>query len=177
MFRLKKTHLCLLLLLFDFSSLCFGQSGNPSTAMGHIVAEVITVYSATETAQMNFGRFAPGSEGGEIILTPSGTLSVRGNIYTGNGTHNAASFYISGDPNASFTVSLPQTPVFLKHISSSKTMMIEDWIANTGTGIGSGILEDGAQTVFVGATLKVGSLQDNPVGVYAGTYTISFDFN
>jgi len=39
------------------------------------------------------------------------------------------------------------------------------------------MLENGAQTVYVGATLKVGSLIDNPVGIYTGTYTITFDFN
>jgi len=29
----------------------------------------------------------------------------------------------------------------------------------------------------VGATLKVGTLTDNPAGIYTGTYTITFDFN
>jgi hypothetical protein len=32
-------------------------------------------------------------------------------------------------------------------------------------------------TVYVGATLDVGTLNDNPVGIYTGSYTITFDFN
>jgi hypothetical protein len=39
------------------------------------------------------------------------------------------------------------------------------------------MLADGSQTVYVGATLKVGTINDNPVGVYTGTYAITFDFN
>jgi hypothetical protein len=56
-------------------------------------------------------------------------------------------------------------------------MTIENWMSNPGPGTGAGILQDGYQIVYVGATLKVGTLSDNPVGVYAGTYTITFDFN
>jgi hypothetical protein len=56
-------------------------------------------------------------------------------------------------------------------------MVIEELISNPGTGMGAGILQDGSQTVYVGAKLRVGTLLDNPVGIYAGTYTITFDFN
>jgi hypothetical protein len=63
------------------------------------------------------------------------------------------------------------------HASSAKTMIIENWMSNPGLGTGAGILQDGYQIVYVGATLKVGPLSDNPVGIYAGTYTITFDFN
>lgn len=126
---------------------------------------------------MNFGRFSPGSEGGEIILTPESTISVIGSIYTGPGVQNAGSFSLSGDLNASYMISLPSDPVILKHSSSPKTMIIHDWISNIGTGTGAGILQNGQQMIYIGATLKVGPLQDNPVGVYAGTYSVSFIFN
>jgi hypothetical protein len=39
------------------------------------------------------------------------------------------------------------------------------------------MLQNGFQIVYVGATLKVGTLIDNPVGIYTGVYTITFDFN
>jgi hypothetical protein len=154
----------------------FGQ-GTPVSATGHISAEIIPVFSAGETSQMNFGKFSPGPQGGEIHLTPASTLSVVGSIYTGMGMHNAASFYISGDTDASYTITLPNIPVILMHASSAKTMIIENWMSNPGLGTGAGILQDGYQIVYVGATLKVGPLSDNPVGIYAGTYTITFDFN
>lgn len=146
-------------------------------ATGHITAEVIPAFSATETSQMNFGRFSPGPQGGRIILTPSSTISVLGSVYAGTGAHNAASFYVSGDNDAAYSISLPAGTIVLTNISSAKTMVVEDWVSVPSPGTGAGMLQNGFQEVYVGATLKVGTLYDNPVGIYAGTYTITFDFN
>jgi len=147
------------------------------SAEGHVIAEIIPVYSATETAQMNFGRFSPGPQGGLIVLTPESTVSVMGSVYTGTGTHNAASFYVSGDHDAAYSISLPKNPVLLTHIANSKTMTLENWNSVPSPGPGAGMLQNGFQIVYVGATLKVGTLNDNPVGIYTGVYTITFDFN
>lgn len=147
------------------------------SATGRIFAEVIPVFSATETSQMNFGKFSPGPQGGLIILTPESTISVMGSVYKGSGIHNAASFYLTGDIDASYSITLPTGPVILKHTSDEKTMLVEGWISTPSPGIGAGRLHDGFQFVYVGATLKVGPAYDNPVGVYTGSYTITFDFN
>jgi hypothetical protein len=56
-------------------------------------------------------------------------------------------------------------------------MLIQDWVSVPEQGIGTGTLQEGFQVVYVGATLKVGTLYDNPVGIYTGTYTVTFDFN
>jgi hypothetical protein len=155
----------------------YGQAAMPASATGHITAEIIPIFSATETSQMNFGKFAPGPEGGEIILSPQGTVSTLGTVYKGTGFHNAASFYISGDADASFSISLPAGPVLLTNMSNARTMKVERWVSNPSAGIGTGKLQNGFQVVYVGATLKVGTLNDNPVGIYTGSYTITFDFN
>jgi hypothetical protein len=149
----------------------------PVSATGHVIAEIIPVFSASETSQLNFGRFSPGPQGGQIILTPESTVSVLGSVFTGTGTHNAASFYVSGDVDAVYSITLPSNPVVLTHTSNAKTMLIEDWISIPSPGIGTGMLQDGFQVIYVGATLNVGTLHDNPVGVYTGSYTITFDFN
>ena len=159
---------------------CFktnAQVTTPVSATGHVIAEVIPVFAASETAQLNFGRFSPGPAGGSIILTPQNTISVLGSIYQGPGSHNAASFYLSGDADAAYSITLPSDPVVLTHTSSEKTMIIEEWNSTPPPGIGTGMLRDGFQVVSVGATLKVGSLRDNPAGIYTGVYTITFDFN
>ncbi len=149
----------------------------PVSATGHVIAEIIPVFSASETSQLNFGRFSPGPQGGQIILTPESTVSVLGSVFTGTGTHNAASFYVSGDVDAVYSITLPSNPVVLTHTSNAKTMLIEDWISIPSPGIGTGMLQDGFQVIYVGATLNVGTLHDNPVGIYTGSYTITFDFN
>jgi len=153
------------------------QSLLSASATGHISAEVITTLSAVETSQMNFGKFSPGPQGGELILTPENTISVLGGVWPGSGTHNAASFYVTGDPGAAYTITLPSSPVEITHMGTARTMTVEDWRSVPAPSPGAGMLENGAQTVYVGATLKVGTLIDNPVGIYTGTYTITFDFN
>ena len=175
--RLCKLFLSLVCLLYLTGGMVYSQASPPATATGHIFAEIVPIFTASETAQMNFGKFAPGPQGGEIILTPQSTISVMGSVFKGSGTHNAASFYVTGDVDAAYTITLPSGPVVLTHISNAKTMKIEEWMSTPAQGIGSGKLQDGFQIVYVGATLKVGTLYDNPVGVYTGTYTITFDFN
>lgn len=172
-----KILLSLVLLLLLTVTGIHAQTGIEASATGHVIAEVIPVFTASETAQLNFGRFAPGPQGGKLILTPQSTISVLGSVYKGTGSYNAASFYISGDIDASYSITLPADPVILKHTSSAKTMSIDEWFSDPAPGIGTGMLQNGFQVVLVGATLNVGTLHDNPVGMYTGTYTITFDFN
>jgi hypothetical protein len=175
--RLKILIFSLICVLHLTSINVSAQSGAPVSATGHVIAEIIPVFSAVETSQLNFGRFSPGPQGGMIILTPQSTISVLGSIFKGVGTHSAASFYISGDADAAYSITLPASPVILTHTSAAKTMLIQDWVSEPGQGVGTGTLQDGFQVVYVGATLKVGTLLDNPVGIYTGSYTITFDFN
>ncbi|MGB8492679.1 MAG: DUF4402 domain-containing protein [Bacteroidales bacterium] len=154
----------------------FAQLTPPVSATGHIIAEIMPVYAASETSQLNFGRFAPGPEGGSIIVTPQSTVSIQGSVFRGPGTHNAATFYVSGDADAAYSITLPAGPVVLTNIGSARTMDVVDWISVPSPGIDTGMLQNGFQVVYVGATLKVGTLYDNPVGIYTGSYTITFDF-
>jgi hypothetical protein len=175
--RLMKKFFSLIVVFLLTVAGVIAQITPPVSATGHITAEVIPIFSASETSQMNFGQFAPGPQGGEIILTPESNVSVIGSVFTGRGFHNAASFYVSGDIDAAFSISLPVEPVILTHISSARTMLIVNWNSVPSPGIGTGSLQNGFQVVNVGATLKVGTLNDNPVGIYTGTYNITFDFN
>jgi hypothetical protein len=175
--RLKRLLFSLICLLLVTGGRVFAQAMPPASVTGQIFAEIIPVFSANETSQMNFGRFSPGSQGGQIILTPESTISVLGSVFTGTGTHNAASFYVTGDIGAAYSITLPTSPVVLTHTATAKTMLVKDWVSIPSPGIGTGMLQDGFQVVYVGATLNVGTLKDNPVGIYTGSYSITFDFN
>ncbi|MBK7710430.1 MAG: DUF4402 domain-containing protein [Bacteroidales bacterium] len=126
---------------------------------------------------VEFWQIFSGSQGGEIILSPESTVAVVGSVYKGSGAYNAASFYVSGDTDAAYTITLPSGAVILTHTISAKTMRVENWISLPAPGLGAGKLINGYQVVYVGATLKVGTVNDNPVGIYTGSYTITFDFN
>ncbi|MCJ7820417.1 MAG: DUF4402 domain-containing protein [Bacteroidales bacterium] len=170
--RLRRIIFSLLCLLVLHGVRAFAQV----SATGHISAEVISALSAIETSQMNFGRFSPGPQGGELILSPESTISVLGSVYSGSGVHNAAGFYVTGETGIAYSITLPSEPITITNTSSSRTMIVDNWSSIPATTPGAGMLQDGFQTVLVGATLKIGTLSDNPVGIYTGTYSITFDF-
>jgi hypothetical protein len=143
----------------------------------HAVAEVIQALTATETAELNFGRFSPETTGGEVKLTPTGVRSSSGTVALSGGTHNAASFYITGQDQAAVSITLPSGPAVLTNSISAKTMQVYNWESNPVAGLGTGLLNNGSLAVNIGATLKVGTMTDNPVGIYAGTYAITFSYN
>jgi len=176
MIKLIKVLFSLVIFLFSSHNLN-AQAVTTVSTTGQVIAEVMPVFAAYETSQLNFGRFSPGPQGGEIILSPQSTISVMGSVFVSTGVHNAASFYVTGDENAAFSITLPENPVILSHTESSRTMLVDSWSSVPLPGIGAGMLKNGYQTVYVGATLRVGTVDDNPVGVYTGSYEITFDFN
>lgn len=175
--KLTHSYFGLFLLVVIVGSRLQAQSPMQASVTGHIFAEVVPAFSAVETSQMNFGRFSPGPYGGQILLTPQGTVSVMGSVAKGSGLHNAASFYLTGDSYTSFSITLPKSPATLTNTTNAKTMTVSNWRSVPSPGPGAGTLKDGFQTVYVGATLEVGLLSDNPVGIYTGSYTVTFDFN
>lgn len=177
---MRKQHKLLTGFLFILSISMNGlkaQNAQQASATGHILAEVITAFTAVETAQMNFGRFSPGPFGGQLVITPQSTVSAMGSVVTGSGVPNAASFYITGDSHTVYSINLPNTPIAITNTTNARTMLVSNWVSVPSPGPGGATLQEGFQTVYVGATLEIGTLTDNPVGVYTGSYTITFDFN
>ena len=140
-------------------------------------AEVIAALTATEQSQLSFGKFSPETNGGEIHLTPEGMRSVSGNVVLSGGGQSAGSFIITGEDQATFSITLPSGQSLLTSSSGLKTMTVTNWESSPASGIGAGVLNGGTQEVKVGATLIVGSMNDNPVGIYTGTYLITFAYN
>ena len=151
------------------------QSGTSVTATA--TAQVIAALTATETSQLNFGKFSPETQGGQVLLTPDGVMTTQGTVAPGGGSHSSASFYITGEPNATFSIVLPQGPATLTNTLNSKTMTVTGWQSIPSPGVGSGKLSGGSVTVQVGAILNVGTEDANPVGIYTGTYAITFTYN
>lgn len=152
-----------------------GQSN--ASATGHIFAEVISSFTATETSQLNFGRFSPGHEGGQIIVSPEGSVYTVGSVVVNGGGHNAASFEITGDNNAIYSVSLPGEAVTITSLSDSKSMLVTNWVSYPAPENGIGLLQGGSQFITIGATLMVSTINNNPSGIYSGVYVITFEFN
>ncbi len=55
----------------------------------------------------SFGKFSPETNGGEIHLSPQGMRSVNGSVVLSGGGHSNGSFIITGEDQATFSISLP----------------------------------------------------------------------
>ncbi len=162
-----------------FVAVCVLHTQGPaqSSASSNIYAAVVQAYSAVKTSQINFGDFSTGSEGGMLVLAPQGKLSVNGSIVTLNEIHKPASYYVVGDKETVFSITLPESPATLINNSGSKTLLVSNWESALGANNDKDRLTDGVHTVYVGATLEVGSPADELTGTYTGMYTVTFDFN
>ena len=170
----------IVLLLFGILFLLFSNTAEvkaQASVTAQAFAEIIAALTATETAQLNFGRFSPETQGGKVVLSPDGVRTAQGTVVLGGGSHNSASFYITGEYDATFSVTLPSGPAILTNTQNAKTMQVGEWQSYPAPGIGVGKLNGGSMTVQIGAVLSVGNMIANPVGIYAGTYAITFAYN
>lgn len=168
---------CILVILFSVVYEVKAQASMTGTINAKVTAEIIEALTSTETAQLNFGRFSPETQGGKVILTPDGTRTALGTVVLAGGTHNSAAFYITGQYESTFSIALPSEPATLTNLQNDKTMQVSDWQSFPAPGIGVGKLIGGAMTVRVGASLTVGDMNANPTGLYAGTYSVTFAYN
>jgi len=168
---LRNTAVVLFFLLFS----CKVWSQAAVSSQAH--AEVIAALTATESAQLHFGKFSPEVNGGQVIVSPDGVRSAQGSVILGGGTSSPGRFLITGAPDATFSVQLPDGPIELVNQATSQTMQVNDWVSDPPAGTGTGVLAGGSEIVSIGATLYVSSMQDNPVGMYTGTFSLTFAYN
>jgi hypothetical protein len=154
----------------------FGANAQVS-ASGRISAEVIEALSAEESSSMNFGRFAPGEMGGTVIIPAKGAAISTSSVVSTNTNIAPAVFSVSGAKDATFSITLPDGPTTLTSASGSNTMLVDGWTATSEHGDDDYILAGGTQKVMVGATLKVGSADENPKGIYTGSFQVTFAYN
>ena len=147
------------------------------TVVGHITAEVVSSLTATEISQLSFGQFSPETTGGKIIMTPRGTRTATGTVKVIEGMDNPGGFSVTGEPDASISVELPKEPVTLTNSNSSGKMTVTGWMTDLIQQSNMSIPQSGKEQVNIGATLIVGDYQENPVGIYKGTYNITFHYN
>lgn len=167
--------------LFLVLALFFGITAQKAKAQSSVTAqafaEVIEALTATETSQLNFGKFSPQVQGGQVTITPEGQRNKSGSVILSGSVANSGIFHLTGAPNASYSVEIPTAAATLIHQNSASTMTVGNWVSIPPSGSGTGLLANGEQYVYLGATLQVGSLLDNPVGLYSGTYNLTFAYN
>jgi spore coat protein U-like protein len=141
---------------------------------------VIVPIAIAKVADLSFGKFAPGA-GGTVTISTSGARTVSGVIPSASGsTLSAAKFNITGDADATYSISHSGTGVLTK-TAGTETMALTKYSDLTAGGTTSetatsGTLSaSGAQSIYVGGQLAVAPAQ--AAGVYTGTVIVTVEYN
>jgi hypothetical protein len=123
----------------------------------------------TPNSSLSFGQIIATGSPGIVTVTPEGMRSASdGAALASSLGVAAASFTVTGDPDASYGITLPPSATLSGRSSS---MTIDHFSISSG----AGNLGAGMQVFSVGAELHVGASQLS--AAYSGTYEISVAYN
>ena len=136
-------------------------------------ATIVTAIKIEKVSELNFGKIVATPEGGKVQIQHDGTRSIAEGtvvLFDQGSDHLAASFTVTGTPNAGYYLDFP-TSVSLTGPAGSTAMTVEEFVHSA-----TGTLDDtGKESFNVGATLNVG-LNQTP-GEYAGTDQVTAVYN
>lgn len=175
--RIRKQNLGILLILLTVLFVTDGLQGQTAIQASTTADVFATVLSSVKTSQINFGHYYSASYDGQLINNPDGILFVEGDFNNEGDIYYSTSFDVSGKGNTAFAISFPNSPITLTNELVSKTITVGNWKTVSIPTSGVDELPTDYNTVNLDATLKLGTSEDNPVGMYLGYYTITFGFN
>lgn len=144
--------------------LALGFFGSPAMAQ-----------TLTPTQDLSFGAFAAGM-GGTVTVSPQSVRTATEDVTLMTGGQfsqgSPAIFDVSGSANATYQITLPTDGEVTLTGSQGSSMTISSF---TSSPAGDGQLNSlGTQTLYVGATVGVGSNQ--APGTYSGSFTVTVVF-
>jgi hypothetical protein len=153
-------------------------------ATANASATVLSPLSITATGLgMNFGNVVSSTQTGTVVLTSAGGRTVTGGAGTMGqaGTVSAASFDVTGQKNATYSIALPLLATLNPQSGGSGLPMTVTAFTSSLTStvlpiVWNGVLGTAGTGSFnVGATLNVGLNQ--AAGLYTGTFPVLLAYN
>ncbi len=139
---------------------------------GDATAHIIQPIEINKVADLRFGNIAAGPAAGAVVIATSGDRSSSGNvtIIDAGDNSSAATFDITGHPDATFTVNLPISIMIASGIYEMEVIEFESSLGD------SSILNNlGEANLKVGATLNVEANQEP--GFYTGSFDVTISYN
>jgi hypothetical protein len=161
----------------------FGASNSfaAKAAASNSSATVIVPIAITKSADLVFGKFAPGA-GGQVTVATDGARTTTGPILSISGsTPTAAKFNVTGDKNSTYGITWGGVAVPTDSAGTPNTMALSKISDLTASGattgeVSSGTLNgSGAQSIYLGGELTVTSGQAD--GTYTGDVTATVEYN
>jgi hypothetical protein len=156
-----------------------GSSTFAASDITNVTATVIEPIAIAKTADLTFGDFAPGA-GGAVTVDTAGTRTTSGPILSTVVPGSAAKFDVSGDADATYSISFAGSDAVLTDSVSTETMALSTHSAfaadTTVSGnVSSGTLTAGAQSIYLGGVLTVAAIQ--AAGSYTGNVSVTVEYN
>lgn len=137
-----------------------------------LAASPAAAQTLTRTQDMAFGAFAAGA-GGTVTISPQSARTATGDVtLLSSSQGNSAAFDVSGSAGATYQITLPADGTVSLTGSNGGSMAVSSF---TSSPSGQGQLSLlGAGTLYVGATIGVGSNQTP--GAYSGSFNVTVTF-
>jgi hypothetical protein len=168
--------------VFALGALSASNSFAAKAATSNSSATVIEPIEITKSADLVFGKFAPGGGGTVTVATDGARTAADGPILSISGaTPTAAKFDVTGDNNSTYGITWSGAIELADSASTPNTMALSKISDLTAAGatageVSSGTLSgSGAQSIYLGGELTVGVAQ--PDGTYTGDVTATVEYN
>ena len=153
------------------SALTLGTaSAHAATADASAGAKIVAPLQVSKSTDLYFGTIAPSLASADTVLVGAdGSRSCGPQLTCLTADHTAASFQVTGEMDASYTITLPGTIQLAN--PAGDTMDVYDFAGSKA----SGLLAGGTDSFSVGGTLGVNAAQ--PAGGYTGSFTVAGEYN
>lgn len=159
----------LLVFLFSIYQLSAHAATNSSTT-NSASATVVAPVTLVKTADLLFGSVAPAAfASGTVTVYPTGGRIGSNVVLSLTNSGNPASFYLTGNPGAGFSIDLPNSIILT---GPGNSMQLTTFTSSPSS-VGS-FNASGNATINVGGTLTIGANQ--AAGVYSGSFSITVDY-
>lgn len=167
--RIFRTLSIFSLSLIAFTATSLAQSS--ASADADIDTKIVAGITLSKTQDLQFGSVVRSAKGGTVTINPNNDqISYSGVTRGQNMTYRAASFESTGEPDYSYSISLPKK-VTLTRKGGKQTMTVTDFTSSDEAGH---LDNKGADRFKVGATLEVGGNQET--GSYSGSFTVMVEY-
>jgi hypothetical protein len=154
----------------------FGLNANAqvsATASSPATARIVTPIAITNDVPLHFGNVEASANIGTVVMSPSEsnarTRTGGATLPAIAGSPTAAKFTVTGEDALTYAITLPASTTLS---SGGNNMTVNTF---TSTPSATGLLTEGTQVVYVGATLNVGASQ--AAGSYSGTFNVTVAYN
>jgi len=155
--------------------LCLGTVGGlaqapTQSALAQASAQIYQPVSIQKPADLNFGAMIASPSAGKVVLGPNGARTATGGAVLASAAGvSATSFVVSGEPNATFSLTLPASILIA---SGAQSMTVDAFTTDTPT---TRLDARGTLALHVGATLALAANQ--AAGLYSGSFTVTVAYN